>query len=314
MTINRPFYIKTGLILILFTFTISSCKKDKTREETPLEDDGLTEESSQITALETDLNKLGTGTLKANLDTNDLKPMEKYMVFFKSSFQKPLVDSYTGDDDGKAAASELKQREFTSKVKVDYPEDVIADTCIKEWFSVLSCGFAANLTPSQVKKLYRDDRVDYISREVLYEPEGDVGFTAGTEGLFVHGYKKVTSTSKKIWILDAGCDLNSPYLNLDPLSKNFYSESMSYNSDHGTRVALVAGGKEYGTANTRGVAEGARIVMVKIGLSDYFPYSLINKGLEYCWIYSKRGDIVNLSFSVSIQNQDNGNIASIIQM
>jgi len=90
---------------------------------------------------------------------------------------------------------------------------------------------------------------------------------------------------------------------------------MNQDARHGNSVALIAGAREYGSANMRGTAEGARIVMLRVGDgTEGFPWTSLNKGLEYCWINTKKGDSVNLSLSISSVTKDKAELAPIIQM
>jgi hypothetical protein len=301
-------------IALLAMATQLSCKKDKSKE-TRFDDDGWTEERASITALDNDLSKLGTGAFKALLDTNSLLPKEKYIVVFKPTYQEPLALHYSGNDDDKDEKAQLAARNIMTKAKADFADDVVEDTATLEWHSTFFCGFTGTLNPHQVKELYKDDRVDYIARDLEYETYGAPTYASGTKPLFVHGHKQPSATTKKIWILDTGGDVNSPFLNIDlPYCKSFVANGLSTNADHGNMVAHVAASSEYAVNNCRGTAEGARIVLLKAGDGGTMNWTAVNKALEYCWIYSKRGDIVNISFGHKAFDLTQTMAAAIAQM
>jgi hypothetical protein len=289
--------LAAAIVLVL----LPACKKDKPKEpeqEMELIDD-LMAEAGPLAELESDLEKLETGELKSQLDTNNL-PAGKhpYVVLFKSAFMPPMAEVFTGSEDDKESFAGTYGRNSRTKIRNYFDERTLPNDDIKEWFSVLSSGFLAELNPDQVKTIYRNDSVKCIFRDIPLDIVRDFTYAKGfTDGLFIHGSKAIAAGSTRtIWIMDGGGLMNSTYYNLrpDPISTTFGPAEAEAIDGHGTKVAFAAAGKEVSLNAFRGTAQNARIAMI----NHFGNYSNINTALEHIWVQSRGGDVLNMSWGV----------------
>ncbi len=286
-------------ILLISVLVFQSCKKDDSevpQKSEPIEDDGLSLESEQSQLLNNNLDDLESGLLKDYLDTSNLPELEKYVVLFKSEFQPPLADVIDKSLDDRLSVSMIHERNAKNSMAV-YVKDIVAQEDILDWFSVLSSGFHAELTPKQVKALYSDRNVKCVAIPPTYESDSEPIFNrANTSGNFVHGYKSGAGKKKAIWIIDKGPSLTVDGLNIDQAkSAQFYGASRSYTS-HGTSVAITAAGEPRFSSQVRGTAPGAKVVLINTNLG----WVSLEKALEYTFNNSRKGDIVNCSFSTGL--------------
>lgn len=282
----------------MISAVLFSCKKETTSTPPaePIEDD-LAAEATELQQLHDDLTKLETGELKSLFDTGTLKRVDKYIVLFKSSFQKPLVEEYTGDDDGKEKAAMIHERNAMVKLKSLFTPEVLPDTAVHTWYSILSMGFAAVLTDEQAKEIYRSPHVKLMTTDFYYNTQNEVTFNMGyTHGHFIHGYKSGEKIDRTIWVLDEEALMNRvDYHASMSHCKQIDKGGWGYTWGHGTRVSFVAAGYPISNNNFKGLAYGGRVGNVNTDMS----FSQVNAGLEYIWIKSKKHDIVNCSFGVN---------------
>ena len=288
--------LKTLLALIALVVTASfvACKDDTPIQEpeTELDDDGLSEEQEEDELLEQQHLDFEAGRFKSDLDTNNLNSTDTYVVLFKSSFQPPLAETIDKSLEDRETASMMHERNVKAKVN-NYIAGSVREQSITEWFTVLSSGFEAELTPDQVKQFYRDDNVKCISKPPEYKSEVSPALSMEeNSGLFVHGYKSGAGKSKRIWIVDVGPSTTHTALNVDVARSKSFGGPARTSSSHGTGVAAVAAAKEYGSKGLRGIAPGAKVVCINVRMT----WTSINKALEYTFIHSKAGDPVNCSF------------------
>lgn len=302
--------------MLAFALVMAACKKENKNQQ-PEPDieiiDDVAAEAEAIRSLNEDHAMHENGQLKHLFDTTNLKPLDEYIILFKSSFQPTLAETYSGPDDGKEAAEAMHTRNAKAKMSTTFDSRTFPVDSISEWFTVLSSGFMARLTPEQLKAMYRNDNVKCVFRNVkftkaLSEPTYTKNFT---DGLFIHGYKTGTGISRTIWTIDFDGLQNSTYYNrISSLSKNVGSGITPNISGHGTRVAFVCAGKGQALNSFRGVSENARIAIVNYEAD----WTTCNTALTHIWIYSKNGDIVNCSWGSTEKIKKNDTTSAILEM
>ena len=170
-------------------------------------------------------------------------------------------------------------------------------------------GFAAKLSPAQVKTLQNDPLIDHISQARMYrlgvESSGLPVPEAKTSTMLraqttPWGITRVggaqNGVGKKAWIIDTGIDLNHPDLNVDVANSVSFiaTESADDQHGHGTHVAGIIATKN-NTRNVVGVAAGATVVAIKVCTSAGCPSPALFNGIDYVSNKAAPQDIVNMS-------------------
>lgn len=105
-------------------------------------------------------------------------------------------------------------------------------------------------------------------------------------------------TSRWIWIIDSGIDLDHPDLNVvtnGTYARSFVGGSANDCNGHGTHVAGTAGARN-NSIGVVGVAAGAPVVPVRVfGCSGGSATSTIVNGINHVAVYDLAGDVANLS-------------------
>ncbi|RIV23680.1 S8 family peptidase [Fibrisoma montanum] len=191
---------------------------------------------------------------------------------------------------------------------------------IYERYSNVIEGFAAKLTPEQIRMLANSPIVDYIEQDQiirLSEPvKGAVTTAASTQEVpwgitAVGGFVNYTG-SAKAYVIDTGIDLDNPELNVDASAGyNAFktgpdAASLDDLNSHGTHVAgtIAARNNDFGVV---GVAAGAKVVPVKVlGGDGSGSTSGVIAGVDFVGRTGKRGDVANMSlgggFSTALDN------------
>ncbi|MCB9244821.1 MAG: S8/S53 family peptidase [Flavobacteriales bacterium] len=310
--IHKVKFLALLILSLACTVVFNACKDDADTVEptVELEDDGQSEEGAEGEFLNQNLEDLESGKLKDYLDTNNLPASAKYVVLFKSSFQPPLAEVISKDVEDREAELGLHERNAKAKIN-GHVQGLVREESISHWFSVLSSGFAAELTASQVKALYRDENVKCIAEPPTYRTSAEPVYNIlKTSGLFVHGYKDASSINKSIWIIDLGTSTAATELRIDITRSRSFGVSTPDPDSHGTRVSRVAAAKEHGPSNLRGIAPGARVVQLNCAMQ----WADLISALEYTFIYSKRGDIVNCSWGAVVGSKPKNLNPLIVEM
>lgn len=162
--------------------------------------------------------------------------------------------------------------------------------------------FLAQLTDSEVAKLRQDPSISLIEPDRMVSMCScvDVATTSTlTWNVQQTGYGRGDlQTSKTVWVIDTGIDLDHPDLNVDTgRSRSFVSGKTSADDEngHGTHVAGIIGAKNNSIGIT-GVASGATLVALRV-LDEEGEGRLsgIIQALTYVVQNGKAGDVVNLS-------------------
>ncbi|GAB3760194.1 S8 family peptidase [Spirosoma pomorum] len=162
--------------------------------------------------------------------------------------------------------------------------------------------FLAQLTNSEVAKLRQDPTISLIEPDRIVSMCScvDVATTSTlTWNVQQTGYGRGDlQTSKTVWVIDTGIDLDHPDLNVDATrSRSFVSGKASADDEngHGTHVAGIIGARN-NTIGITGVASGATLVSLRV-LDEEGEGRLsgIIQAINYVTQNGKAGDVVNLS-------------------
>ena len=162
--------------------------------------------------------------------------------------------------------------------------------------------FLAHLTEKESENLRHDPSVLLVEPDRVMAMCGCVDVTTPTTlpwNIVQTGFGRGDrQTSKTVWIIDTGIDLDHPDLNVDTeRSRSFVTGQPSADdlNGHGTHVAGVIGAKNNNVGVT-GIASGARLVALKVldQLGEGKRSGII-QAVNYVGQYGKSGDVVNMS-------------------
>lgn len=195
----------------------------------------------------------------------------------------------------RAAAAEAVTEQFLARYQV-------ADAQTQVLASGEQTSFLAHLTASESEQLRQDSSVTLVEPDRIMSICNCVDVATTTtlpwnikQTSFGRGDLQTTKT---VWIIDTGIDLDHPDLNVDiGRSKSFVSGQTSTDDQngHGTHVAGIIGAKNNSIGVT-GVASGARLVALKV-LNQLGEGRLsgIIQAVNHVVQNGKAGDVVNLS-------------------
>lgn len=193
-----------------------------------------------------------------------------------------------------AAAEALTEQFLASRQISDVHTDVLA--------SGEQTTFLAHLTESESEQLKQDPSV------MLVEPDRIMSICSCVDlvttstlnwNIAQTGYGRGDlQTTKTVWVVDTGIDLDHPDLNVDTgRSKSFITGQVSADDEngHGTHVAGIIGAKNNNLGIT-GVASGATLVSLRV-LDDEGEGRLsgIIQAVNYVIQHGRAGDVVNMS-------------------
>ncbi|HEV3000695.1 MAG TPA: S8 family serine peptidase [Solirubrobacteraceae bacterium] len=177
-------------------------------------------------------------------------------------------------------------------------------------------GFAAKLTPGQVRALRADPDVAYVAPDRQVRARGAVPLAPG-EGTPAPGMRRIgasTATTVReaadgaVAVIDTGIDLSHPDLNAAAGTNCVTPGAAPLDDDgHGTHVAGIVGAENDG-AGVTGVAPGTRLYAVKVlGADGSGSWSQIICGLDWVAANARARNIsvANLSLGGLGQNDRN---------
>lgn len=166
--------------------------------------------------------------------------------------------------------------------------------------------FLAHLTASESEQLRQDPAVALVEPDRIMSICNCVDVEASTTvrwNVLQTGFGRGDlQTSKTVWVVDTGIDLDHPDLNVDTeRSRSFINgqtgaaATADDQNGHGTHVAGIIGAKN-NTVGVTGVASGARLVSLKV-LNQLGEGRLsgIIQAVNYVIQNGRAGDVVNLS-------------------
>jgi subtilisin len=193
----------------------------------------------------------------------------RYIVVFERSVDRPIVET-----------EQLERSEgFESRLRYK--------RAVK--------GFAARLTPGQVRDLRADPQVAFVAPDRRVHALGSVPLAAGDSApAGVRRMQAATATTTReastanVAVVDTGIDLSHPDLNATS-GKNCVADGPAQDDEgHGTHVAGTIGARNNG-AGVVGVAPGTRLFAVKVlDAQGSGTWSQIICGID--WVTATRTD------------------------
>ncbi|TNE74340.1 S8 family peptidase [bacterium] len=189
-------------------------------------------------------------------------------------------------------------------------ENEVSTENVFNYYGHTISGFAAKLSPSEMQKLSKDNRIKSIEVDhviALAPPSGKGGGGSGgsTSQKTPWGITRVggavSGVGKTIFIIDSGVDLDHPDLNVDVARSRTFITSGKDSRDaddgngHGTHCAGTVAALN-NSIGVIGVAPGATVVAVKVLDSrGSGAYSSVIAGVDYVASVGKAGDVANMS-------------------
>lgn len=236
---------------------------------------------------------VASSAVTAEADTNVIPG--QYIVVYKDQANGLINDN---------AAQEALQR--TQSVLTTH--GIKQDSVLFRYKYALK-GFAAKLSPEQVKILRQDPRIDHISQARMFRLGATIT-NPTPDNTFVESMVASQSTpwgvtrvggaqngiGKKAWIIDTGIDLDHPDLNVDVANSVSFiaTESADDQVGHGTHVAGIIAAKN-NSRDVVGVAAGASVIAIKVCSSIGCPTPALFNGIDYVANNANPADIVNIS-------------------
>jgi subtilisin family serine protease len=176
-------------------------------------------------------------------------------------------------------------------------------------------GFAGPLTQEQVAYLRKSDKVKHVEQDymlILKKPSNPGGGKGGGSDdntdpaqTTPWGITRVggsgDGSGKRAWIIDSGCDMDHPDLNVDQsLSKSFLTGSKSNltpddQNGHGTHVSGTVGALD-NSIGVVGVAANTTIVAVRVlDRRGSGSTSGVIAGVNYVAASASTGEVANMS-------------------
>ncbi len=173
-------------------------------------------------------------------------------------------------------------------------------------YSKVMRGFAADLTPGQIRALGRDPLIESISVTVSMSASGQT-VPWGVRRVFeetgagvLDGEPLPTAAGPApghevtVYVIDSGIDPKHPDLNVVKRA-NFTDESPVDCNGHGTHVAGTIGARD-NDFGVRGVLPGARLVAVKVvGCAGRGSSAALIKGIDWVAATARLPAVINLS-------------------
>ncbi|MGH1336238.1 MAG: S8 family serine peptidase [Aureispira sp.] len=232
----------------------------------------------------------------------------QYIVMVKETAVPSAISYLSGPINDRATKSRLMKEHSTTVIR-QLNDILIAEgintTQVMDYYTAVAPGFAIKLTDEEVEKLSKNTKVDLLEHnrveklpEFVVESTTPSGGRAQTTpcGISNAGGAANASTSRWIWIVDTGIDLDHPDLNVQTnYSRSFVGGSANDCNGHGTHVAGTAAARN-NSIGVVGVAAGAPVVAVRVfGCSGGTATNTILNGLNHVASNDLAGDVVNLS-------------------
>ena len=233
--------------------------------------------------------RIATDCLVKVSATNGVAIAGSYIVTYQPTQSLPTTSGT------RVAAVETQAEQLLTRYAVAQPQaQVLA--------SGEQASFLAHLTESESEQLRQDPTVALVEPDRVMSMCSCVDVvttTTLTWNVRQTGYGRGDwQTTKTVWIIDTGIDLDHPDLNVDvSRSKSFVSGKTSADDEngHGTHVAGIIGAKNNNIGIT-GIASGAPLVSLRVLDNEgEGRLSGIIQAVNYVVQNGKAGDVVNLS-------------------
>ncbi len=287
LNVRKMNFIKTLCAIFFFSLFIISCNQDS-----------IVEESKQV--------------ITPQSAEGDIIP-DQYIVNFKSS-AIPGALSYIDqpenirDRETKAALMEENTAIVTAQIKSFLDQEGISEDAILYVYTAIEAGAALRLTEEQFKNLQSNPTVNTIEFDrsvslpdfTIDHIDEDGGSRAQTTpcGITNAGGAANAGTSRWIWVVDTGIDLDHPDLNVvtnSTYAKSYVGGSPNDCNGHGTHCAGTAAARN-NSFGVVGVAANAPVVPIRVlNCGGSGSTSGIIAGLNHVATYDLPGDVVNMS-------------------
>lgn len=234
----------------------------------------------------------------------------QYIVQFKQSVMHDYkVDQVAKSRQESAQLAQVKLNFFKAKLAAILEGCGIPEQAVNSYYSELFYGIAATLDQNQLNCLLHHNSVETIENDMeVHLPDftvvpGPSGMRAQTTPCGITnaaGPKDGSASSKWIWIVDTGIDLDHPDLNVEtnPAYAKSFASGQNTPDDchgHGTHCAGIAAAKD-NSIGVVGVSAGARVVPVRVlNCQGSGQTSWILNGLNHVAANDEPGDVVNMS-------------------
>lgn len=237
----------------------------------------------------------------------------QYIVVFKGATLQPTSKTFEQTTFASRADKAKAVREV-SEVSIDRMNTILLDNDVDpakviDYYTTKITGMAIKLNEEQFSKLSKDSNVAMIEHDRVVEiPKFEVGDILTSEASMSQttpcginnagGAANGAGSSKWIWVIDSGIDLNHPDLNVvtsSTYARSFVGGSPDDCNGHGTHVAGTAAAIN-NSVGVIGVSAGAPVVPVRVfGCSGGSATSTILSGINHVGVYDLPGDVANLS-------------------
>jgi subtilisin family serine protease len=234
---------------------------------------------------------------------------DQYIILFKDQ----IVDLGKFNSDKVSRDQRPEMAETRKQIVKDRILEIVSPMGIRpdaiiDVYAELMIGFSAVLDNNQLTQLRNHPNVKQIEQDMIVNlPETtleyqNVGLRAQSTPCGITnagGSADGSASSKWIWIVDTGIDLDHPDLNVETGSqyaKSFVKGSKSADDchGHGTHCSGIAAAKN-NDIGVVGVSAGARVVPVRVlNCQGSGTTSAILSGLNHVAANDEPGDVVNL--------------------
>jgi len=232
----------------------------------------------------------------------------QYIVILKEDMMKDYrgPESAVGRNAAESIISE-KVNYFSAQVNLLLQSLDIPSSQVLDYYTEIFYGISLKLDNDQLKRLLKSPSVQLVEQDMevklpdfTIEPDGILSRAQTTPCGITNagGSADGSSSTKWIWIVDTGIDLDHPDLNVvtnTTYAKSFVGGTPDDCNGHGTHVAGIAAAKD-NTVGVIGVSAGAFVVPIRVlGCNGSGQTSKILNGLNHVATYDEPGDVVNMS-------------------
>lgn len=239
----------------------------------------------------------------------------QYIVLFDAGHIAPAI-SYLGkatfdNRTEKAAAIEKYKNHVEDQINAWLFEHNIQPDQVMSRYTAIVAGVALKnvdtltferIKDSEAVKSVECNRLISLPQEEVEEIETSGGVSSRTQetscAILNAGGSTNGDTSRYIWVMDSGVDLDHPDLNVNTYYSKGFVDNVTGddNNGHGTHVAGIAAAKN-NDIGVVGVSAGATIVAVKaFNAAGNTNSVILSNALQYIASRVASGDVVNMSF------------------
>lgn len=235
---------------------------------------------------------------------------DQYIVVFKNSFIMPssLKINKASRREDAAMINEAYRNENIYKIDELLQSNGIDPSAVLDYYTDALSGVALRVSEDQLSSIRNDRNVAFVEQDRVISIPGDVVESVEDGGLRAQtlpcgitnagGAGNGSTSTKWIWIVDTGIDLDHPDLNVETntaYAKSFVGGTADDCNGHGTHCAGIAAAKN-NTIGVIGVSAGAKVVPVRVlNCQGSGSSSGILSGLNHVAANDEPGDAINMS-------------------